>query len=177
MTDPISTPVEDGIIAVLKWAGLFVDVIKMSDHLSSEQSRIGGKPHSPSLLSPESPGSSPKLQVPSPIVTRRTRTESTSARAFENPTEHGKVKMFCRSKGHGFITRNTSGEDIFVHISDIEGEYVPLPGDEVKFKLCPIPPKYEKYQAINVHIVNLTPEVHLRWDCPVSEECCESHSH
>jgi len=46
----------------------------MSDRLS--EPRYAGK-HSPSLLSPESPGGSPKLQVPSPIVTRRTRTEST----------------------------------------------------------------------------------------------------
>jgi len=61
--------------------------------------------------------------------------------------------------------------------SSIEGEYVPLPGDEVKYKLCPIPPKYEKNQAINVQIVNLTPEVHLRWDCPVSEEESECHGH
>ena len=69
----------------------------MSDRLS-EQPRYAGK-HSPTLLSPESPGGSPKLQVPSPIVTRRTGTESTSARALENPVEHGKVKMFSRSKG------------------------------------------------------------------------------
>ena len=44
---------------------------------------------------------------------------------------------------------------VFVHISDIEGEYVPLPGDEVKYKVCPIPPKYEKNQATNAQIVNL----------------------
>ncbi|KDR15429.1 cold shock domain-containing protein CG9705 [Zootermopsis nevadensis] len=148
----------------------------MSDSLSG-QPKYAGKHNSPSLLSPESPGGSPKLQVPSPIVTRRTRTESTSARAFENPTELGKVRMFSRSKGHGFISSDSTGGDIFVHISDIEGEYIPLPGDEVKYRLCPIPPKYEKNQAINVHIINLTPEVHLRWDCPVSEEETESHGH
>jgi hypothetical protein len=28
-----------------------------------------------------------------------------------------------------------------------------------------------------VQIVNLTPEVHLRWDCPVSEEESECHGH
>nr|CAD7197829.1 unnamed protein product [Timema douglasi] len=82
-----------------------------------------------SLLSPDSPSSHPKLQVPSPIITRRTRTDST-----------------------------------------IEGEYVPLPGDEVQFRLCPIPPKFEKFQAVHVHITNLTPEVHIRWDCPQSDE-------
>ncbi|XP_047003070.1 cold shock domain-containing protein CG9705 [Schistocerca americana] len=111
------------------------------------------------------------LKIPSPIVTRRTRTNSTSARAGEKQ-ESGKVKMFCRSKGHGFITPNDGGEDIFVHISDVEGEFVPLPGDEVQYRLCPIPPKFEKFQAVHVHIVNLTPEVHVRWDCNV----CEDHS-
>ncbi|XP_063221475.1 cold shock domain-containing protein CG9705 isoform X2 [Bacillus rossius redtenbacheri] len=117
-----------------------------------------------SLLSPDSPNS--KLQVPSPLITRRTRTDSTSARAFENPVETGVVKVFSRSKGHGFITPDKGGEDIFVHISDIEGEYIPLPGDEVQYRLCPVPPKFEKCQAVHVHITNLTPEVHLRWDCP-----------
>lgn len=113
-------------------------------------------------LSPDSPVHN--LMVPSPIVTRRTRTLSTCARATETQ-EIGKVKSFCRSKGHGFITSET-GADIFVHISDIEGEYVPLPGDQVQYKLCPIPPKFEKTQAIHVNIINFTPEVHLKWDCP-----------
>ena len=58
------------------------------------------------------------LSLPSPIITRRTRTNSTSAKAFENPIEKGTVKMFCREKGHGFITSNRTGEDIFVHISE-----------------------------------------------------------
>ncbi|KAK6637998.1 hypothetical protein RUM44_008422 [Polyplax serrata] len=104
------------------------------------------------------------LTLPSPIITRRTRTNSTSARALENPLEKGKVKMFCREKGHGFIKSDRTGEDIFVHISDIEGEYVPLSGDEVEYRLCPIPPKYEKTQAVHVNIVHLTPEVHVKWN-------------
>lgn len=72
-------------------------------------------------LTPTTPNSeSPTkhLTLPSPIITRRTRTDSTSARALENPQETGKVKVFCRSKGHGFVTSDRSGEDIFVHISE-----------------------------------------------------------
>lgn len=46
----------------------------------------------------------------------------------------------------------------------MEDEYVPLPGDVVKYRLCPLPPKMEKYQAVHVHIVNLTPEVHKKWE-------------
>ncbi|XP_044730008.1 cold shock domain-containing protein CG9705 [Chrysoperla carnea] len=110
-----------------------------------------------------------KLLIPSPIITKRTRTASTSARASERPESNGVIKSFCRAKGHGFVQPKDGGEDLFVHISDIEGEYVPLPGDEVKYRLCPIPPKFEKFQAVQVHIINLTPEVHLKWDCLPSE--------
>lgn len=110
------------------------------------------------------PTSPSHLQLPSPIITRRTRTASTSDRAMRNPIEEGKVKSFSRSKGHGFISPTSGGDDIFVHISDIEGEYVPLPGDEVSYRLCSIPPKFEKVQAIHVHITHLTPEKHSKWE-------------
>ncbi|KFB50605.1 AGAP005641-PA-like protein [Anopheles sinensis] len=89
---------------------------------------------------------------------------------MRNPIEEGKVKSFSRSKGHGFITPNAGGDDIFVHISDIEGEYVPLPGDEVSYRLCSIPPKYEKVQAIHVQITHLTPEKHSRWETSIGHE-------
>uniref|UniRef100_A0A0A9Z4Z8 Cold shock domain-containing protein CG9705 n=1 Tax=Lygus hesperus TaxID=30085 RepID=A0A0A9Z4Z8_LYGHE len=103
--------------------------------------------------------------IPSPLVTRRTRTDSTSARALLNPQETGVVKSFCRNKGHGFITRDSIDDTLFVHISDVEGEYVPLPGDRVRYRVCPIPPKFEKYQAVHVEIIDFVPEVHKRWDC------------
>lgn len=51
-------------------------------------------------------------------------------------------------------------------IHSIEGEFVPLPGDRVRYRLCPIPPKLEKCQAVRVEIINLTPQVHLKWDSP-----------
>ena len=51
----------------------------------------------------------------------------------------------------------------------IEGEYVPQEGDEVSFRVCSIPPKYEKIQAIHVKITNLTPNVHHKWVSGLSE--------
>ncbi|NXU57337.1 CHSP1 protein, partial [Turnix velox] len=102
--------------------------------------------------------------IPSPLPTRRTRTLSANARASKGPTYNGMCKSFCRSRGHGFITPADGGPDIFVHISDIEGEYVPVAGDEVTYKTCPIPPKNEKLQAVEVVITNLAPGTkHETW--------------
>ncbi len=48
-----------------------------------------------------------------------------------------------------------------MHISDIDGEYIPRKGDKVKFRLCPMPPKFDKFQAVHIKIVDFTPEVRL----------------
>ncbi|XP_021151403.1 calcium-regulated heat-stable protein 1 isoform X2 [Columba livia] len=102
--------------------------------------------------------------IPSPLPTRRTRTFSATVRASEGPIYKGVCKCFCRSKGHGFITPADGGADIFVHISDIEGEYVPVAGDEVTYKMCTIPPKNEKLQAVEVVITHLAPGTkHETW--------------
>lgn len=50
-----------------------------------------------------------------------------------------------------------------MHISDIDGEYIPRKGDKVKFRTCPMPPKFDKFQAVHIQIVDFTPEVHHRW--------------
>ncbi|XP_017562400.1 calcium-regulated heat-stable protein 1 [Pygocentrus nattereri] len=102
--------------------------------------------------------------IPSPLPTRRNRTCSATARASEGPVFSGVCKCFSRSKGHGFITPSDGGADIFVHISDIEGEYVPVEGDEVSYKICSIPPKHEKIQAVEVTITHLAPGTkHETW--------------
>ncbi|KAF3853283.1 hypothetical protein F7725_013971, partial [Dissostichus mawsoni] len=72
------------------------------------------------------------------------------------------VKNFSRSQGHGFIKPSHGGEDIFVHISDIDGEYVPMEGDEVTYKVCSIPPKNQKIQAVEVRITHLNPSPSTR---------------
>ncbi|XP_036408229.1 cold shock domain-containing protein C2 [Megalops cyprinoides] len=103
-------------------------------------------------------------ELPSPLPTKRTRTYSATARANSGPIFKGVCKNFSRSQGHGFIRPSHSGEDIFVHISDIEGEYVPMEGDEVTYKLCPIPPKNLKMQAVEVVITHQNPGTkHETW--------------
>ncbi|XP_018428880.1 PREDICTED: calcium-regulated heat-stable protein 1 [Nanorana parkeri] len=102
--------------------------------------------------------------IPSPLPTRRTRTFSATARASEGPVYKGVCKCFSRSKGHGFIIPEDGGPNVFLHISDIEGEYVPVEGDEVTYKLCTIPPKHEKRQAVEVVITHLAPGTkHETW--------------
>ncbi|XP_041087160.1 calcium-regulated heat-stable protein 1 [Polyodon spathula] len=102
--------------------------------------------------------------IPSPLPTRRSRTCSAAARAAAGPLYTGVCKCFSRAKGHGFITPSDGGADVFVHISDIEGEYVPVEGDEVSYKLCSIPPKMEKVQAVEVTITHLAPGTkHETW--------------
>ncbi|XP_072275270.1 calcium-regulated heat-stable protein 1 [Pyxicephalus adspersus] len=48
--------------------------------------------------------------------------------------------------------------------SAIEGEYVPVEGDEMTYKLCTIPPKHQKRQAVEVVITHLAPGTkHETW--------------
>uniref|UniRef100_A0A182JCU2 Uncharacterized protein n=1 Tax=Anopheles atroparvus TaxID=41427 RepID=A0A182JCU2_ANOAO len=137
-----------------------------AEGLGSRRARIplAPLPGEPEGIEPTVPGSHLTLQWGLVLQQNAKRSD----RAMRNPIEEGKVKSFSRSKGHGFITPNAGGDDLFVHISDIEGEYVPLPGDEVSYRLCSIPPKYEKVQAIHVQITHLTPEKHSRWETAAS---------
>ncbi|XP_055337352.1 cold shock domain-containing protein CG9705-like [Paramacrobiotus metropolitanus] len=102
--------------------------------------------------------------IPSPTPSRRNRTLSASERALAGPTFHGKIKNFCRQKGHGFVTPHSGGEDIFVHISDIDGDTVPKEGDEVIFKTVMMPPKMERPQAVHVQIIAMKPVKHDHWE-------------
>lgn len=52
----------------------------------------------------------------------------------------------------------------FLYKYSIEGEYVPMQGDEVRYRLCIIPPKNEKHQAVHCEIINFCPKKHKRWE-------------
>ncbi|XP_016402212.1 cold shock domain-containing protein C2-like [Sinocyclocheilus rhinocerous] len=94
-------------------------------------------------------------ELPSPLPTKRTRTYSATVRANAGPVFKGVCKNFSWSQGHGYIRPAHGGEDIFVHVSDIEGEYVPVEGDEVTYKVCAVPPKNVKVQAVEVFLTHL----------------------
>jgi len=111
--------------------------------------------------------------MPSPLITRRTRTLSTSERAMNNPESTGTIVSFCRTKGHGFVRPDGAKKEdplIFIHVSDVEGEYIPIKEDRVTYRMCPIPPKMERHQAIHVRIVNFCHTKHHKWSEPPTAE-------
>ncbi|MGB1451888.1 MAG: cold-shock protein, partial [Marinirhabdus sp.] len=44
----------------------------------------------------------------------------------------GTVKFFNESKGYGFITNNDTGKDIFIHVTNLDGESL-NEGDKVEY--------------------------------------------
>jgi len=49
------------------------------------------------------------------------------------PEHHGKIRWFDAAKGIGWIIPDAGGEDIFVHVSALIDDHVPLKGDAVLF--------------------------------------------
>ena len=49
---------------------------------------------------------------------------------------NGTIKFFNRLKGFGFITpeNSNSKDDVFVHRTGCQGQYVPQDGDQVTFE-------------------------------------------
>ena len=61
-----------------------------------------------------------------------------------------------------------------MHISDIEGEYIPRKGDRVRYNQCPMPPRFDRPQAVQIQIIDFTPEAHHKWtDKETAEELKE----
>lgn len=61
-------------------------------------------------------------------------------------------------------THNLLSSAYFIPLPSIDGEYVPVEGDEVTYKVCRVPPKNLKVQAVEVKIVHLNPGTkHETW--------------
>ncbi|PQB05216.1 cold-shock protein [Aureitalea marina] len=45
----------------------------------------------------------------------------------------GTVKFFNESKGYGFITNDETGQDIFVHVTSLDGQTTLNQGDKVEY--------------------------------------------
>ena len=67
----------------------------------------------------------------------------------------GTVKWFNAQKGYGFITNESTGEDVFVHFSSIVGEgYKSLAENQkVTFETEQDPKNSSKLRAVNVQAV------------------------
>eukprot|EP00794_Sanderia_malayensis_P009182 gene9182-10156_t len=112
---------------------------------------------------PRSPRKLPFL-IPSPVPCRRTRTTSQSRIASDSPVETGVITEFSRSHGHGFVKADSEEEKhYFVHISDVEGEYVPQNGDKVEYRTIFMPPKLTEKQAVEVKLIKMGESKHERW--------------
>lgn len=64
----------------------------------------------------------------------------------------GTVKWFSKEKGYGFISSET-GEDLFVHFSEIQGEGFKNLEDGAAVEFDVIPGKNGKMQAGSVHTI------------------------
>lgn len=66
---------------------------------------------------------------------------------------NGTVKWFNEAKGFGFISNDSTGEDVFVHFSAIQGEgFKSLQeGQKVTFDTEADPKNPAKLRAINVY--------------------------
>merc|ERR1712107_298338 len=48
---------------------------------------------------------------------------------------------------------------------------------KVSYRLCPIPPKFERSQAVNVQITQMSPSTHKRWDSPQTPQDLQLDKH
>lgn len=64
----------------------------------------------------------------------------------------GKVKFFNDTKGYGFITMDSDGQEMFFHISSVDGRDSLKEGEVVEFEVGN-DPKTNKKRAENVQVL------------------------
>ena len=74
---------------------------------------------------------------------------------MKDELHQGKIKKYDPEKGFGFITDESTNEDVFVHFSAIQTEgYKNLTeGQKVTFDTEKDPKNSKKFRAVNVSIV------------------------
>ncbi len=61
--------------------------------------------------------------------------QESPATTVDSGRQRGKVKWFSRQRGYGFIMVESSGEEIFVHHTNLEGIYSLHEEQEVEFEI------------------------------------------
>lgn len=87
---------------------------------------------------------------------------------IKSEKEPFQVMLRCSCCGTGNLCTLTTTHllilTLIVVCFSIEGEYVPVEGDEVTYKVCRVPPKNLKVQAVEVKITHLNPGTkHETW--------------
>ena len=77
----------------------------------------------------------PNCRQKSPAATAVGGRQESPATAAARGRQRGQVKWFSRQRGYGFIIVEGSGEEIFVHRTDLEGIYSLMEGQEVEFEI------------------------------------------
>ncbi len=103
------------------WAGVYAVTVKVAEDSIVLEADRGGNPPSSGEDGSVRPAASPNG-----------RSEDATE---ELPRERGRVKWFDAEKGYGFLVRPT-GEDLFVHHSEIQGDVSSLtPNEEVEYEV------------------------------------------
>jgi len=77
----------------------------------------------------------PNCRQKSPTTTAIGGRQESPATTATSGRQRGQVKWFSRQRGYGFIIVKGTGEEIFVHRTDLEGVYSLYEGQEVEFEI------------------------------------------
>jgi cold shock CspA family protein len=117
------------------WSGVDAVVVKVAEDSIVLEAAVN-VPRSGAMRSETGDGSDPRAaSTVAPPAREEPPSTATAAgdAATEPDREQGRVKWFDPEKGYGFLVRPT-GEDLFVHHSEIEGDPSALePGGEIEY--------------------------------------------